>query len=132
HYAMFERGDKNSPILLHDFPVASQQINQLMPQLKAAWADPALGHKLFQVEFLTTLSGEALITLCYHRPLDEAWQVAAQALASELDVSLVGRSRGKRTVIGRDYVTEVLNVAGRAFSYRQPEGAFTQPNGQVN
>jgi tRNA (uracil-5-)-methyltransferase len=132
HYAMFERGDKNSPILLQDFPIASQRINQLMPQLKAAWADPALGNKLFQVEFLTTLSGEALITLCYHRPLDEAWQVAAQALATALGVSLVGRSRGKRTVIGRDYVTEVLNVAGRDFSYRQPEGAFTQPNGQVN
>ncbi|UVE17152.1 tRNA (uridine(54)-C5)-methyltransferase TrmA [Pseudomonas sp. LS44] len=131
HYAMFEQGDKRTPILLDDFPIASQRINELMPRLKAAWADPALGFKLFQVEFLTTLAGDALITLCYHRPLDAAWQAAAENAAAELGVSLVGRSRGKRIVIGRDYVSEELAVAGRTFRYRQPEGAFTQPNGVV-
>lgn len=131
HYAMFEQGDKHTPILIDDFPIASQRINELMPRLKAAWAEPALGHKLFQVEFLTTLAGDALITLCYHRPVDAAWEAAAQKLAAELGVSLVGRSRGKRVVIGRDYVEEELAVAGRTFRYRQPEGAFTQPNGAV-
>lgn len=132
HYAMFEPGDKSRPILLDDFPVASERINRLMPQLKAGWqASQALGFKLFQVEFLTTLAGDALITLAYHRPLDEAWQVAAEQLAAELGVSIVGRSRGQRLVIGRDYVEEELTVAGRRFRYRQPEGAFTQPNGAV-
>lgn len=133
HYAMMAPGDKRTPIFVEDFPIASKQINQLMPRLKAAWtADEALSNRLFQVEFLTTLTKEALITLCYHRPLDEAWQVAAEQLAAELNVSIIGRSRGKRTVIGRDYVVEKLEVAGRVFSYRQPEGAFTQPNGAMN
>jgi tRNA (uracil-5-)-methyltransferase len=132
HYAMFEQGDKHAPILLDDFPIASERINALMPQLKAGWqADRALSFKLFQVEFLTTLSGDALITLAYHRPLDDAWRTAAERLAAELDVSIVGRSRGKRVAIGRDFVTERLQVAGRTFTYRQPEGAFTQPNGVV-
>jgi tRNA (uracil-5-)-methyltransferase len=90
-----------------------------------------LSFKLFQVEFLTTLAGDALITLAYHRPLDEAWQAEAEQLAANLGVSLVGRSKGKRIVIGRDYVEEALVVAGRTFRYRQPEGAFTQPNGEV-
>lgn len=131
HYAMFEQGDKHTPILIEEFPIASQRINELMPRLKAAWAEPTLGHKLFQVEFLTTLAGDALITLCYHRPVDAAWQAAAENLAAELGVSIVGRSRGKRLVVGRDYVSEELTVAGRTFRYRQPEGAFTQPNGEV-
>src|SRR5690606_2300177 len=131
HYAVFEQCGKHTPILLTDFPIASRRINELMPQLQAAWSDPALGFKLFQVEFLSTLSGDALITLCYHRPLDAAWQTAAETLAASLSVSIVGRSRGKRTVIGRDYVNEELVVAGRTFRYRQPEGAFTQPNGVV-
>lgn len=131
HYAMFD-GDKRSPVLIEQFPIASQRINELMPPLKAAWqASPVLGRKLFQLEFLTTLAGDALITLCYHRPLDEAWQAEAEQLARQLGVSLVGRSRGKRIVIGRDYVDEQMTVAGRTFSYRQPEGAFTQPNGTV-
>lgn len=131
HYAMFEQGDKHTPILIEQFPIASQRINELMPRLKAAWAEPTLGHKLFQVEFLTTLEGDALITLCYHRPVDATWQAAAEKLAAELGVSIVGRSRGKRLVVGRDYVSEALTVAGRTFGYRQPEGAFTQPNGEV-
>ena len=43
HYAMFEQGDKHTPILIENFPIASRRINELMPRLKAAWADPALG-----------------------------------------------------------------------------------------
>ena len=132
HYAMFEPGDKHTPILIDEFPIASRRINELMPQLKAAWqASETLSFKLFQVEFLTTLSGDALITLAYHRPLNDAWQAEAEKLAASLGASIVGRSKGKRIVIGRDYVTEQLTVAGRTFSYRQPEGAFTQPNGEV-
>ena len=133
HYAMFSQDDKRTPILIEEFPIASQRINQLMPQLKAAWqASAALSHKLFQVEFLTTLAGDAMITLCYHRPLDEHWHAAANQLAADLNVSIIGRSKGKRDVIGHDYVVEKLDVGGRTFSYRQPEGAFTQPNGTVN
>ena len=132
-YAMFAAGEKHTPILMEDFPTASLAINALMPKLKAAWqASSALSFKLFQVEFLTTLAGDGLITLCYHRPLDSHWQTAAEQLAADLGVSIIGRSRGQRLVIGRDHVVERLQVAGREFSYRQPEGAFTQPNGTVN
>ncbi len=132
HYAMFEPGDKHKAILIDDFPIASRRINELMPRLKAAWqASETLSFKLFQVEFLTTLAGDALVTLAYHRPLDEAWQAEAERLATDLGVSIVGRSKGRRIVIGRDYVEEELIVAGRSFRYRQPEGAFTQPNGEV-
>ncbi|MDH1574544.1 tRNA (uridine(54)-C5)-methyltransferase TrmA [Pseudomonas sp. GD03746] len=133
HYAMFAPGEKHKAILIDDFPIASERINALMPRLKAAWqASEELSNRLFQVEFLTTLAGDAMVTMCYHRPLDEAWEVAARQLAEELGVSLIGRSKGKRLVIGRDYAVEKLDVAGRVFSYRQPEGAFTQPNGAVN
>ncbi|MBA6134390.1 MULTISPECIES: tRNA (uridine(54)-C5)-methyltransferase TrmA [Pseudomonas] len=133
HYAMFAPGEKHKAILIDDFPIASLRINELMPRLKAAWqASEALGNRLFQVEFLTTLAGDAMITLCYHRPLDEAWEVAARQLSEALGVSVIGRSKGKRLVIGRDYAVEKLDVARRVFSYRQPEGAFTQPNGAVN
>ncbi|HEY0287022.1 MAG TPA: tRNA (uridine(54)-C5)-methyltransferase TrmA [Pseudomonas sp.] len=133
HYAMFAPGDKHTPILINEFPIASQQINALMPVLRERWeASKPLNHKLFQVDFLTTLSGDGMITLCYHRPLDDAWKLEAEQLAADLNVSVIGRSKGQRLVIGRDYVTETLEVAGRTFTYRQPEGAFTQPNGSVN
>ena len=126
HYAMFAPGEKHTPILIDDFPIASLRINDLMPRMKAAWqASEALSNKLFQVEFLTTLAGDAMVTLCYHRPLDEQWEAAAQQLAADLGVSVIGRSKGKRMVIGRDYAVEELQVAGRTFRYRQPEGALS-------
>ena len=133
HYAMFEPGDNRHPILIEQLPIASRRINELMmPLLDACKADRDLGHKLFQVEFLTTLSGEALVTLCYHRPIDEQWDLAAQRLAEQLGILLIGRSRGRRRVLQRDYVVEELQVEGRSWRYQQIEGGFTQPNGQVN
>ena len=103
-----------------------------MPLLDACKADPILGRKLFQVEFLTTLSGQALITLCYHRPLDDTWDGPARTLAAQLGVQLIGRSRGQKRVLQTDHVVEVLEVAGRQWQYQQIEGGFTQPNGGVN
>lgn len=133
HYAMFAPGDKRQPILLSQLPIASQRINQLMgPLLQACKAEPLLGRKLFQIEFLTTLSGEALVTLCYHRPLDEDWDAPAQALARQLGIQLIGRSRGRKRVLDQDYITEHLQVDGRSWRYQQVEGGFTQPNGVVN
>ncbi|PRB84431.1 tRNA (uridine(54)-C5)-methyltransferase TrmA [Pseudomonas sp. MYb185] len=133
HYAMFEPGDNRHPILIEQLPIASRRINELMmPLLDACKAERELGHKLFQVEFLTTLSGEALVTLCYHRPIDEQWDSAAQRLAEQLDILLIGRSRGRRRVLQRDHVVEQLQVDGRSWRYQQIEGGFTQPNGQVN
>ncbi|MFN3581688.1 MAG: tRNA (uridine(54)-C5)-methyltransferase TrmA [Pseudomonas sp.] len=133
HYAMFEPGEKYKAVLIKQLPIASRRINELMgPLLDACKADPILGRKLFQIEFLTTLSGEALVTLCYHRPIDEQWDAAAQALAEQLGVLLIGRSRGRKRVLQRDHVVEELNVAGRIWRYQQVEGGFTQPNGEVN
>src|SRR5690606_13831972 len=82
HYAMFEPGGNRQPTLINQLPIASRRINDLMmPLLEACKADTELGDRLFQVEFLTTLSGEALVTLCYHRPIDEQWDTAARRLA---------------------------------------------------
>lgn len=132
HYAMFETGEKYKPILLDSFSVASKQINELMPKLKAAWQQSnILADKLFQVEFLTTLTGDTLITLCYHRPLDLNWQTETEQLAQYLGSAIIGRSRKQRIVIGKDYVIEKFQVANKSYCYIQPEGAFTQPNAVV-
>jgi len=73
-----------------------------------------------------------LVTLIYHRPLDDDWQRSAADLAADLGIAIVGRSRGQKRVVGRDHVEEQMNVAGRTYRYQQVEGAFTQPNATVN
>jgi hypothetical protein len=42
-----------------------------------------------------------MITLVYHRPLDESLEAAARELAAAMDVQLIGRSRKQKIVIGR-------------------------------
>jgi len=140
-YAMFE-ADPEAPlqrgrvaqrvVRVDRFPVASERINELMPRLLDAIRDePLMRRKLFQVEFLTTLSGESLVTMIYHKPLDDAWETRARELQAELGVSLIGRSRKQRLVLDRDHVWERLEVDGRELRYQQVENSFTQPNAEI-
>lgn len=132
HYAMFRPGVAKQAYILDHYPPGSATIQRLMPPLLEAINQSELFKKrLFQAEFLTTTTGEALVTLIYHRPLDDAWQHQASALADQLGCHIIGRSRKQKRVIGQDFVTERLQVAGRTYQYQQTEGAFTQPNAQI-
>ena len=64
--------------------------------------------------------------------IDAAWEAAARRLAAELGIGLIGRSKGQKIVLDRDWVLEQLEVEGRQLRYQQFEGSFTQPNGGVN
>ena len=132
-YVMFDPDAPQIPVRIADFPTGSELINQLMPILRErVLASALLRHKLYTVEFLTTLSGEVLLTLVYHRKLDEQWQAAAEQLQSELNIDVIGRSRGQKIVLKKDYVSECLTVGERRLHYRQIENSFTQPNGGIN
>ncbi|MBP8924702.1 MAG: tRNA (uridine(54)-C5)-methyltransferase TrmA [Pseudomonadales bacterium] len=132
-YAMFERGQPRAPIRIEQFAPASRRINELMLALRVELLRvPALRQRLYQVEFLDTLAGEALLTLVYHRQLDPQWEKAARELEALLGARVIGRSRGQRVVISEPHVCERLAVDGVEFVLRQPEGCFTQPNAQVN
>jgi len=132
-YAMFDPADPRRAVPVDDFPPAADLIRALMPKLRERLqAEENLRRRIFQVEFLTTLKGEALISLVYHRRLDAEWEAAARTLAADLGVQLVGRSRGQKIVIGRDWLEEEIEVDGLCLHTRQTEGGFAQPNGEVN
>lgn len=134
-YAMFAPGQKASRASLtvvDGLPAASAAINDLMPKLLAAAAGvPVLRERWYQCEFLSTLSGEMLVSMIYHKQLDDEWEAAARVLQDGLGIMLIGRSRGQKKVLSRDYVCEEIEAAGRRWCYRQPEGGFTQPNAAV-
>ena len=76
-----------------NFPPAYEAINRLMTPLMAAIRErPALRYRLFQAEFHAAQTGEVMVSLVYHRPLDDAWQTEAQTLAAALGISLIGRA----------------------------------------
>lgn len=132
HYAMYRQGEYKKPFIIETFTVGSALINRLMPQvLEAVNASEVLRKRLFSAEFLTTLSNDALVTLIYHKKLDDEWEAEARALQERLGFPILGRSRKQKVVLERDYVTEQLQIDDRTYSYKQVEGSFTQPNGEI-
>ncbi|MBK4716718.1 MULTISPECIES: tRNA (uridine(54)-C5)-methyltransferase TrmA [Tenebrionibacter/Tenebrionicola group] len=125
-------------IRVDTFPAASALINQLMSEILAGIRDnPTLRKKLFQIDYLTTQSNQAVVSLLYHRALDDAWKAQAASLRDTLrargfNLHLIGRASRTKIELDQDYIDERLLVAGREMIYRQVENSFTQPNAAMN
>lgn len=124
-------------VRVDQFPSASRLINNMMLALMEELKDkPVLRQKLFQIDYLSTLSGQIVVSLLYHRQLDDAWETAARELKARLgerfDVQLIGRARKQKICLDHDYVIEKLNVNDQELIYKQVENSFTQPNGGIN
>ena len=133
HYAMHKPGVRNQPHVIDDFKVASKAINDVMPTiLRAINRCSVLRKKLFQIEFLNSMKGDMLVSLIYHKPLNENWINTAKSLKDELGIHIIGRSRKQKIALDRDYVMERFNIANIDYDYRQVEGTFTQPNAGIN
>lgn len=136
YYIMFNQ-ETREKYRVDQFPAASRLINDMMPLLVDAIKPiKALRHKLFQVDFLSTLSGEILVSMLYHRQLDDAWVAEATELKQRLNdegfnVNFIGRARKQKIVLDQEFVIEKLTVNDRVLTYKQVENSFTQPNGEV-
>jgi tRNA (uracil-5-)-methyltransferase len=131
-YSMFDPETK-APVEVLEFPIAHPTITRVMPALLAEINQSrTLRHKLFQVEFLTTQTQQTLVTLIYHKRLDDHWKACAKGLETQLGVHLIGRSRKQKITLSQDWVWETLHVGEETLHYKQPDGAFTQPNSGVN
>ena len=133
-YIMFNQ-DTKEKVVIKSCPMAIAAIDELMPKLMAEIVKyPELRVKLFQVDFLATLSGDMLVTLIYRKSIadDPAWENLARQLKQSLPItSIIGRARKQKVLLDQDYVIERLQVDGETFQYQQIENSFTQPNAEV-
>ncbi|NWL14592.1 tRNA (uridine(54)-C5)-methyltransferase TrmA [Pseudoalteromonas sp. Scap03] len=114
-------------------PLVGEVMQVMIDNLKGC---EVLRRKLFQIDYLSTLSGEILVSLLYHKPLDENWLTEINALkeklSSQYKIDFIGRARKQKEKLGDDFVTERLMVNGQELIYQQVENSFTQPNAKVN
>ena len=114
-------------------PLVGEVMQIMIDNLKGC---EVLRRKLFQIDYLSTLSGEILVSLLYHKPLDEHWLTEINALkeklSSQYKIDFIGRARKQKEKLGDDFVTERLMVNGQELIYQQVENSFTQPNAKVN
>ena len=128
-YIMYSKEGKREPVHITYFPRASKAIADLMrPLLEAIRQIDDLKKRLFQIDFLSNLSGETLVTLIYHKKLDEEWRLAASQLQAQFSIKIIGRARKQKDVLTEDFILERLVVNEKQFTYQQVENSFTQPN----
>eukprot|EP00798_Chlamydomonas_sp_ICE-L_P025748 gene25748-11411_t len=126
---------KDAPlrVVIESFPVASKLINELMALVMEQVREQSiLKERLFQVNFHTSLIGEAMVTLLYHKKLDAEWEAAAATLRESLKskapsyaagagLHVIGRSRKQKINVDLDYVLEKMPIDGIDYVYRQHE-----------
>ena len=130
-YAMNDKAKQT--LLINSCSIVSQDISMLMPLLlKELSLNKELNFKLFSAEFLSSTTSDILVTLIYHRVLDEKWNQKAKELEKKFDIKIIGRSKKQKVVLTNDCIEETLNINGEDFRFMYKEGGFTQPNQKVN
>jgi len=125
---------KDGAINIEECPKVIEPIEKRMWKLleKINDSQEVLKKKLFAVEFLATTTDECLVTMLYHRKLDDTWSEEAKHLESALNCKVMGRSRKQKVILSDEFVVEKLDIDGKTFTYVQYESGFTQPNPIVN
>jgi len=126
--------EKKGAVSIEECPKVIEAIEKRMWRLldKINASPEVLKKRLFAVEFLATTTDESLITMLYHRKLDEVWSAEAKELEEELSCKIMGRSRKQKVVLSDEFVTEKLEIDSKRFTYVEYESGFTQPNPAVN
>ncbi len=128
-FAMTKDGKKE---VVTTFPIASHKIQTLMsPVLEHLRENLQLSDKLFQIEFQSSRNEDVMMTIIYHKDLDEEWIRSATNLSANLKLSVIGRSRKQKIIIGDDFVTESYKYLNEQFSLKLYEQCFSQTNPYV-
>ena len=130
-YAM---NDFNKNILeINSCQIVSSHIQEIMPKLlDLLMSELTLSYKLFAVEFLGSTTNDMLVTLIYHKKLDEKWNELAKQIEEKLNIKIMGRSRKQKIVLSSESINETLTINNQNFKFAYQEGGFTQPNTNVN
>ena len=121
---------KNSKkININELKICDGRINQLISLLKVKLEDSdEIKEKLFQTEIQVSRSGEGMVSLIYHKPLDAIWIEKAKKLSFEISASIIGRSKKQKLVVGKDFVTETYETHTKKIKVNLYEQCFSQPN----
>jgi tRNA (uracil-5-)-methyltransferase len=136
YHVMFDQTTKEK-YRVDELPSACKLINDAMrTTIDVIKQFQALRFKLFQIDYLATTTNELVISLLYHKQLDDTWQVEVQILVHALQtfgvVTGIGRAQKQKVVVGNDFVNETLSVFNNNYSFKQIENSFTQPNAFIN
>ena len=138
-YSIYERNTLTR--IESKFEIASKSIESKMDALRTLMNEDerfsSLGKgKLSAVTFHENrASTECVITLWKGEKIESDFADVAGVLADEIGVkAIVARAKGEKKVSNNskdDFVIEEMHVLNRTMKYKQPEGSFSNPNGDI-
>ena len=129
NYSMINDSER---IEINKYPICSEAIQLLMKKLlQLLTKKEVLFQKLFQIEFQSSRSKEVMVSLIYHKKLENDWVEEINILKDSLECSFVGRSKNQKIIIGQDYVTEEYKSVNKKFRLNLYEQCFSQTNPDI-
>ena len=121
-YVMFEKDKK---LYLDDFTLASSCIRKIMPNLldeinKSKYLDK----KLFQINFRANSNDIVLVTLIYHKSIDNEMINNIESISKKLNINLIVRSKNYIYKTSDNYFEDSINN----IKVYQTDNCFYQPN----
>jgi len=134
-YAMRKRKEEGRGVIpIDECKIVDRSIYDVMPKLlKEIEKNENLKLRLYEIDFLSNSKGELLVTLIYHRKVDEAIAEDIKKLKEKFsNVDFIVRKKGRKYVFDKNYLIEELKVAGKIYKYKIIENTFSQPNRGMN
>ena len=123
-YTMVKNGKK---VLLDHFDLPVSAIQNIMkPLLEAINANPLINKKLFQINF-RAVNQIVLVTLIYHKQLDQNWLESARIIETKLDINVLGRSKNQLLATHLTELEQYIDINPSYYLY-QNDKTFYQPN----
>ena len=124
HYVMH---DINEKIYIKTFKDASLDIQNLMPVLlKRINENNEINHKLFQVNFRSNQHNKIMVTMIYHKIIDESLINLVNQISEDLKVNIIIRSKNYKYETKGLYLDDSLIY--KNLKIYQTDNTFTQSN----
>ena len=135
YYAMRKRKEDGRGVIpIEECKIVDKAIYDIMtPLLKEIEKNENLRFKLYEIDFLSNSKGELIITLIYHKKVDESIAEDIKKLKEKFkNADFIVRKKGRKYVFDKNYLIEELNINSKIYKYKIIENTFSQPNRQMN
>ena len=135
YYAMRKRKEEGRGVVpIEECKIVDRAIYDVMkPLIEEIEKSENLRFKLYEINFLSNSKGELIVTLIYHKKVDESIAQDIKKLKEKFPhVDFIVRKKGRKYVFDKNYLIEELEINGQTYKYKIIENTFSQPNREIN
>ena len=135
YYAMRKRKEDGRGVIpIKECKIVDKAIYDVMDSLlKEIEKNDNLRFKLYEIDFLSNSKGELIVSLIYHKKIDESIAEDIKKLKEKFSyIDFIVRKKGRKYVFDKNYLIEELEINGKTYKYKIIENTFSQPNREMN